>query len=144
MKIYVIDGPNLQKLGEREPEVYGHTPLSDIREKLTEAFPALAFDFFQSNIEGELINMLYEAERAAAGVVMNPGGYSHTSVALADAITTVKIPVVEVHLSNIHGREDYRQRLLTGGRCRGVISGFGPEGYLLACRWLMEHGGLRS
>jgi len=138
LKLHVIDGPNLGALGHREPSIYGTDTLEDIREMLRNKFHSIEFTFIQSNIEGELIDKLYHADEVADGVIVNPGGYSHTSVALADAISSVKLKVIEVHLSNLHAREEYRHNSLTGARCAGVISGFGPESYLLAAQWFLR------
>lgn len=138
LKLHVIDGPNLQALGQREPSVYGTSTLEDIRNMLRSGFDEVEFSFMQSNIEGELIDSLYHANKHSHGVIINPGGYSHTSVALADAISSVEVKVVEVHLSNLHGREEYRHNSLTGARCSGVISGFGPESYKLAVGWFLR------
>ncbi len=138
MNILILNGPNLNLLGEREPEIYGSTTLSDIEILLQAEFPAHQFVFFQSNHEGELIERLHSAFRDSdmGGVVINPGGFSHTSVALRDALSALRIPKVEVHLSNIHARESFRHTSLTAGACQGLISGFGLDSYRLGIRAL--------
>ncbi|HYG52954.1 MAG TPA: type II 3-dehydroquinate dehydratase [Flavobacteriales bacterium] len=140
MRIAVINGPNLNLLGEREPAIYGSLSLDGIRKKLKADFPDIEFEHYQSNIEGELINKIQESgfinAADTAGIVINPGGFSHTSVALADAIAVSKIPVIEVHISNIYAREAYRHSSITGAKCTGVISGFGYSGYWLAVSYI--------
>ena len=139
--IVVINGPNLNMLGTREPGVYGHLGLAEIVEQcrvLTEELGG-RLESFQSNHEGGLIDRLHEAwVQQARGVVINPGGYTHTSVALRDAITAIGLPVIEVHLSNIHAREAFRHHSMTAGAARGVICGLGPAGYLAAIRVLLD------
>jgi 3-dehydroquinate dehydratase II len=142
MRIAIINGPNLNLLGKREPEIYGSLSLSDIISKLKNDFKELEFVDFQSNLEGELINKVQEfgftngSKRDA--IIINPGGFSHTSVALADAIAACTIPVVEVHLSNIYAREEYRHSSITGSKCVGVISGFSYLSYWLAVNYIIE------
>lgn len=133
-KIRVIHGPNLNLLGEREPETYGTLTLSEINDRLIAAGDAQGVEIipFQSNIEGEIVTALQEARHDAAGVILNPGGYTHTSVAIRDAITALSIPVIEAHLSNIHAREEFRHTSLTAGVCRGLIAGLGWRSYLYA------------
>lgn len=139
MKILILNGPNLNLLGTREPDVYGRTTLAEIERQLREAFPQIEFDFFQSNGEGALIDRLHATRSDGTdGVVFNPGGYTHTSVALRDAIASIETPVVEVHLSNPHAREDFRHRSLTSPVCRGQISGLGRHGYFLAVRYFLD------
>lgn len=133
-KVFVLNGPNLNLLGTREPDVYGSTTLADI-EKMTKAAAqkhGLEVDFRQSNVEGELVNWLQEAREKAAGAVINPAAYTHTSVALHDAIKAIGIPVVEVHLSNIFAREPWRHHSHISPVARGIICGFGADGYTLA------------
>ena len=139
--IYILNGPNLDRLGKREPELYASESLADIQGWLERQCTGDELFFTQSSHEGELIEALFRAEDAGAqGVVFNPASYSHTSLALADALSALSLPVVEVHLTNIHGREEIRQRTLTGGRCRGVISGLGKFGYLAAIEFLRRAG----
>ncbi len=133
----ILNGPNLNLLGAREPDVYGTQTLDDIERELREAFPDADLQFFQSNHEGALIDRLHEAHEAGAqGVVFNPGAYTHTSVALRDAVAAIDPPVVEVHLSNIAAREDFRRESLIAPVCAGSISGLGSSGYHLAARYL--------
>lgn len=138
LKILILNGPNLNLLGTREPETYGTTTLRDIEARLTERHPEVEFRFVQSNHEGGLIEALHDAAAASFdGVVINPAGYSHTSISLRDALAAVRIPAVEVHLSNIHGREGFRRQSMTAGACVGSISGLGAAGYELAVRYLV-------
>ncbi|MCC6840217.1 MAG: type II 3-dehydroquinate dehydratase [Flavobacteriales bacterium] len=138
MHIRIINGPNLDLLGTREPKVYGTRTFPDFLAELQAAFPEHRIDHFQSNHEGELIEALRAAGAGCEGVVLNAAGYSHTSVAIRDALATVPVPVVEVHISNIHAREAFRQASLTAVHCAGVISGFGLEGYRLAVDYLLR------
>lgn len=133
MRFLVLHGPNLNLLGSREPDVYGTTSLADIDSRLAEAAGAAGHEIssFQSNHEGELIDKLQEADGSMDGVILNPGGLTHTSVALRDAVAALSVPVVEVHLSNIYAREAFRQQSLLSGVCAGVVSGFGAQSYLL-------------
>jgi 3-dehydroquinate dehydratase-2 len=138
MKISIINGPNLNLLGTREPGIYGTQTFDSYFEGLCRKFPGLQFNAFQSNVEGELINEVQQAGMGGAdAIVINPGGYTHTSVALGDAIAAVKTPVVEVHISNIFSREPFRHVSHVSGSCRGVISGLGLMGYELAVRYLI-------
>ncbi len=139
--ILVLHGPNLNLLGEREPEVYGTLTLEEINTRLVEEGRRLGLEVYaeQHNGEGELIEALHRAREWARGVVFNPGGYTHTSVALRDAVAAIGIPVVEVHLSNIFAREEFRQRSLIAPVCLGTISGFGPLSYLLGLHALQAH-----
>lgn len=133
--VLVLNGPNLNLLGTREPEVYGRETLDDIAEMLEDRAKVIGIeiDLRQSNHEGHLIDWLHEAgSRGAKAVILNPGGLTHTSVALRDAVASIKVPVIEVHLSNPHAREDFRHKSFVSGVAKGVIAGFGARGYLLA------------
>ncbi len=138
MKIQIINGPNLNLLGIREPGIYGNQGFDQYIKELREKYITLEIDYFQSNVEGELINKLHEVGFNYDGIVINAGGYTHTSVALADAIAAIKTPVVEVHVSNIYAREEYRHISLTGKNCKGVLTGFGMDGYRLAIESLLQ------
>jgi 3-dehydroquinate dehydratase-2 len=132
MKISVLNGPNLNMLGNRDPEQYGTETLEDIEQLLINGFPDHEMMFFQSNLEGELVEVIQSlTDNDFDGVMVNFGGYSHTSVAIRDALNLVTIPIVEVHLSNIHAREEFRQQTITGAVADGIISGFGKQSYLL-------------
>ena len=132
MKIQIINGPNLNLLGLREPSIYGSESIDNFIEQLKTQYSILEIDYYQSNVEGELINKLHEVGFSYDGIILNAGGYTHTSVAIADAIAAIKTPVVEVHVSNIYAREEYRHVSLTGKNCKGVLTGFGLNGYRLA------------
>jgi 3-dehydroquinate dehydratase-2 len=132
MKIAIINGPNLNLLGKREPDIYGTLSFDSYFEDLKNRFPDTELLYFQSNVEGELVNMLQELGFHYDGIILNAGAYTHTSLALADAVAAISTPVIEVHLSNIFAREDYRHTSYLGARCRGHISGFGLKGYELA------------
>ncbi|MDR6782240.1 3-dehydroquinate dehydratase-2 [Pedobacter africanus] len=138
MKIQIINGPNLNLLGLREPGIYGNQGFDEYLNTLREMYSILEIDYFQSNVEGELINKLHEVGFSYDGIVINAGGYTHTSVAIADAIAAIKTPVVEVHISNIYAREEYRHVSLTGKNCKGVLTGFGMDGYRLAIESLLK------
>jgi 3-dehydroquinate dehydratase-2 len=139
MSILVLNGPNLSRLGKREPEVYGRQTLDDINGGLAESFPELSFDFFQSESEGALLEKLFHCEDTGRyrGVVLNAGALTHYSIALRDAISAVTMPVVEVHLSNIYAREEFRHKSVISEVCAGVISGFGANSYHLGVRALL-------
>ncbi len=141
MKILVLNGPNLNRLGKREPEIYGRETLEDVKDnllKLSYEFNA-TLDFRQSNHEGILIDWIHEAEDTGIdGIVFNPGAYTHTSIALRDAIAGIQVPVIEVHISNIHKRESFRHTSLLAAECVGQISGLGTYGYELALRKFLE------
>ena len=132
MKITIINGPNLNLLGVREKDVYGNQSFEEYFTMLQEKFPAIDFEYYQSNIEGELINEIQRAGFIRDVIILNAGGYTHTSVAIADAISAVKAPVIEVHISNIFARESFRHISLIASKCKGSISGFGLDGYRLA------------
>jgi 3-dehydroquinate dehydratase-2 len=134
MKIIIINGPNLNLLGKREPEIYGTENFESYIQKLIQEFPAIELEYFQSNVEGEIINKLHEVGFTYDGIILNPGGYTHTSVAIADAIASIKTPVIEVHISNIFAREEFRKNLITASKVKGVITGFGLESYKLAVK----------
>lgn len=138
MKIQIINGPNLNLLGVREPGIYGSLGFDEYIKQLRDMYSILEIDYFQSNVEGELINKLHEVGFSFDGIVINAGGYTHTSVAIADAIAAIKTPVVEVHISNIYAREEYRHVSLTGKNCKGVLTGFGMDGYRLAIESLLK------
>lgn len=134
MKIAIINGPNLNLLGTRETEIYGTKAFDNYLDTLIKKFPHLEFDYFQSNVEGDLINKLQELGFSHDGIILNAGAYTHTSIALADTIAAIAAPVVEVHISNIFAREDFRHVSYIGRQCKGSISGFGLNGYELALR----------
>ena len=130
MKILIINGPNLNLLGKRDKSFYGDLSLEKIETIIKELFKEFEFEFYQSNVEGEIINKIQSAEKTFNGIVINPGGYAHTSVAIRDALAEVKIPKVEVHLSHLVNRENFRQTLITASGCDGYISGFKVDSYL--------------
>jgi 3-dehydroquinate dehydratase-2 len=132
MKIIIINGPNLNLLGKREPHIYGNMDFESYFEILKKEFPQISLDYFQSNIEGEIINKIQETGFIYDGIILNAGAYTHTSIAIADSIAAIKTPVIEVHISNIFAREDFRQISLLAKNCIGSISGFGLKTYQLA------------
>ncbi|MBE0641754.1 MAG: 3-dehydroquinate dehydratase, partial [Bacteroidales bacterium] len=132
MRIAIINGPNLNLLGTREEDIYGNRSFEDYLDELAGDYPEVEFSYAQSNLEGEVVNLLQFFARECDAIVMNPAGYSHTSVAIADAVRAIGKPVVEVHISNVHAREPYRHTLLSGAAALGVISGLGLDGYRLA------------
>jgi 3-dehydroquinate dehydratase-2 len=132
MKIIIINGPNLNLLGLREPGVYGNESFESYFEVLKKKYPQIEFTYFQSNIEGEIINKLHETGFSYDGIIMNAGGYTHTSVAIGDAVKAIKTPVVEVHISNVHAREEFRSISMISAGMKGVITGFGMDSYRLA------------
>lgn len=138
MKIMIINGPNLNLLGKREPGIYGNQTFEEYLAHLTTTFPNVDFDYYQSNIEGELINKLHEVGFLYDGILLNAGGYTHTSVALSDAIAAIRTPVIEIHISNIFAREEYRHISLLSKHCVGIISGFGMYGYQMGVQALLK------
>ncbi len=138
MKIIIINGPNLNLLGVRQPEIYGNRTFEDYLKELRAAFPEVTIEYYQSNVEGEIINKLHEVGFSYGGIVLNAGGYSHTSVAIHDAIASITTPVVEVHISNIYAREEYRRHSLLSDACKGVICGMGLIGYQFALEGLVS------
>lgn len=140
-EILIINGPNLNLLGKREPEVYGKLSFDNFFKELKEKYPLVALTYFQSNHEGELISKIQEVGFSNIGIILNPAGYSHTSVALADAVAAVDAPVVEVHISNIFSREEFRKHSYISPVSSGVLTGFGLDGYELAINFLMNRNG---
>jgi 3-dehydroquinate dehydratase-2 len=138
MKIAIINGPNLNLLGKRETDIYGNMPFEKYMEQLGEMFPSVTFFYFQSNVEGELVNEIQRVGFEYDGIVLNPAAYTHTSVAIGDAIAAIRIPVVEVHISNVHAREEFRKLSYVSAKAAGSIFGLGLKGYELAVRWLMD------
>ncbi|HXL57137.1 MAG TPA: type II 3-dehydroquinate dehydratase [Chitinophagaceae bacterium] len=139
MKIAIINGPNLNLLGKRETDIYGNMPFEKYLDQLRLLFPSIDFHYYQSNVEGELINEIQNAGFDYDGIVLNPGGYTHTSVALGDAIAAIKTSVIEVHISNVHAREDFRKISHVSAKCKGTLSGLGLKGYELAVRWFIDN-----
>jgi 3-dehydroquinate dehydratase-2 len=137
MRIVIINGPNLNLLGIREPEVYGNQTFEQYYDSLRARYPAVEFSYFQSNVEGELINELQRVGYSVDGIIINPGGYTHTSVAIGDAIAAIPAPVIEVHISNVHAREEFRRLSHVSGKAKGTIAGLGLKGYELALRWFL-------
>jgi len=135
MKIQIINGPNLNLLGKREPGIYGNESFEDYLKTLQQKFPFFSIVYFQSNVEGEIINKLHETGFDYDGIILNAGGYTHTSAAIADAVAAIKTPVIEVHISNVFKREDYRHISFIGKYCIGSISGFGLKSYDLAIEY---------
>ena len=131
-KIIIINGPNLNLIGTREPDVYGVNNFKEYFKFLKSSFSSTNLEYYQSNIEGEIINKLHELGFTCDGIVLNAGGYTHTSVAISDAIAAIEVPVVEVHISNVHAREDYRHHSLLAKNCKGVVTGFGLKSYEMA------------
>ena len=138
MKIQIINGPNLNLLGKREPETYGKLSFEGYFEKIRVRFPDTELHYYQSNVEGEMINKLHEVGFTFDGVILNAGAYTHTSVAIHDAIAAITTPVVEVHISNVYAREEFRHKSLITSKCIGLITGFGMDGYAMAIQHLLE------
>jgi 3-dehydroquinate dehydratase-2 len=138
MKIAIINGPNLNLLGKREPEVYGHQSFENYLDQLRKRYPAVSLHYYQSNVEGELINELQRVGFSFDGIILNPGGYTHTSVAIGDAIASLDTSVLEVHISNVQAREDFRKLSHVSAKCKGTIAGLGLHGYELALIWFLQ------
>lgn len=138
MRIDIINGPNLNLLGVREPEVYGSSTFEEFYAKLKNQFSEVDLKYYQSNVEGELINRLHEVGFSSHGIILNAGGYTHTSVAIADAIAAIKSPVIELHISHVFAREEYRHHSLLSAKCVGMIGGLGLKGYELAIRYFLD------
>lgn len=138
MKILIINGPNLNLLGIREKSVYGQENFDDFFGKLKIRFPNVQLEYFQSNVEGEIINKLHQTGFSYDAIIINAGGYTHTSVAITDAIAAITTPVLEVHISNIYSREDFRHKSLLSKNCVGIISGLGLDGYTMAVNYFLE------
>ena len=138
MKIQIINGPNLNLLGKRETSIYGDQSFEQFFETLQKRFPTVELQYYQSNVEGELVNKLHEVGFLFDGIIINAGAYTHTSVAIHDAIGGIKTPVVEVHISNIHARESFRHTSLITSKCAGMLTGFGLEGYAMAIKYFTE------
>ena len=139
MKIAIINGPNLNLLGKRETEIYGTTPFEEYLQFLKIKFPQVSFRYFQSNIEGEIVNELQKVGFDYDGIILNAAGYTHTSVVIGDAVAAIKTPVIEVHITNVHAREDFRKFSHVSGKSVGSIFGLGLKGYELATEWLLGH-----
>ena len=137
MRIQIINGPNINLLGKREPTIYGATSFEEYLDTLRQRYPDVQIDYFQSNVEGFLIDKIHEVGFSYEGIILNAGAYTHTSIALQDAIRAVTTPVVEVHISNVHAREEFRHRSMISCACRGVILGFGLDSYRLALESLI-------
>lgn len=138
MKIAIINGPNLNLLGTREVSTYGQTNFDTYFSDLKKKFPSVEFEYYQSNVEGELINKLHQVGFSFDGIILNAGGYTHTSVSLADAVAAIQTPVIEVHISNIFAREEFRHVSFLGAKCKGSISGFGLKSYELAVKSFLD------
>ena len=138
MKISIINGPNLNLIGTRETDIYGSETFEHYFQKLRRKYENVDFDYFQSNIEGELIDEIQRSGMKMDGIILNPGGYSHTSVAIGDAVASIKCPVVEVHISNIDAREEFRKLSHVSAKCKGTISGLGLKGYGLAVEYFLK------
>lgn len=143
-RITIINGPNLNLLGTREPGIYGHETFNSFFETLQQRYPNVVLSAYQSNVEGELINLLHDCRGTADGIVLNAAAYTHTSLAIADAISAIGIPTVEVHISNIMAREDYRKTSYIASKCVGSISGLGLEGYALAIQYFLSKSGTET
>lgn len=138
MKILILNGPNLNLLGTREPGIYGATSMESYIPQLKAAYPYVEIEYFQSNVEGEMINKMQEVGFSYDGIVLNAGAYTHTSIALLDCIRSLKTPVIEVHISNVHAREEFRNHSVISAGCKGVIAGFGLDSYRLAVEAIVK------
>ena len=138
MKIIIINGPNLNLIGHREKDVYGDESFDTFLSGLREKYEGIELGYYQSNVEGELINEIQRAGFVYDGIILNPGGYTHTSIAIADAVAAIKAPVIEVHISNIFGREEFRKVSFVSAKCKGMISGLGLRGYELALQFFLK------
>ncbi|MEQ9441115.1 MAG: type II 3-dehydroquinate dehydratase [Cyclobacteriaceae bacterium] len=139
MQLIIINGPNLNLLGKREPEVYGNLSFEDYFQQLTQKFPEVDLTYFQSNAEGEIVSKIQDAGFSVDGIILNAGAYTHTSVAIADAVSAITAPVIEVHISNVHARESFRHHSYLSAVARGVIVGLGLRGYQLAIEFFMNN-----
>ena len=138
MKILIINGPNLNLLGKREPEIYGNKSFVDFFERIKEKYASIDMAYYQSNVEGELINKIHEVGFEYDGILLNAGGYTHTSVAISDAVAAVNTPVLEVHISNIYKREEFRHKSIISKECVGMIAGLGLDGYELGIQYFLS------
>lgn len=138
MKIQIINGPNINLLGKREPSIYGSVSFEEYLSGLRNKYPEIQVDYYQSNIEGEMINVIQQTGFEVDGIILNAGAYTHTSIALQDAIRSITAPVIEVHISNVHARESFRHISMIAGACKGVICGFGLDSYRLAMETLLN------
>ncbi len=138
MRIQIINGPNINLLGKREPSIYGAVSFEDYFCQLKSRYPDIEFDYFQSNIEGEMINKIHQTGFSYDGIILNAGAYTHTSIALQDAIRAVTTPTIEVHISNVHSREEFRHKSMISCACKGVICGFGLDSYRLAVEAILN------
>ena len=138
MKLAIINGPNLNLLGKRETDIYGNMSFENYLKELQLKYPQVAFTYYQSNLEGELINEIQRVGFEYDGIILNPAGYTHTSVAIGDAIAAIKCPVIEVHISNVHAREDFRKLSHVSAKSAGSIFGLGLKGYELAVQWFLH------
>jgi len=138
MRIQIINGPNLNLLGKREPSIYGDASFEQFFESMKQRFPAAELHYYQSNVEGELVNKIQEVGFSFDGIIINAGAYTHTSVAIHDALGAIKTPAVEVHISNVYAREEFRHKSLITSKCAGMLTGFGMEGYALALQYFLN------
>lgn len=138
MNILIINGPNLNLIGKREPEIYGNASFDEFLSTIKNQYPSVKIDYFQSNIEGELIDVIQKADKNYDGIILNPGAYAYTSVAIADAVKAVSVPVIEVHISNIYAREEFRKYSVIANACKGMITGLGLSVYYLALTYFID------